>query len=344
MSRLDIYRTALLAADPGISGDELREVLDREGSKFPSFVVDHGLGPLWHQRTGRDEFRASRLQAEALFLKQQKALTEIRSVLDGAGIEHVVIKGAANRMLAYDNPAVRACHDLDLLVRQDDRHAATVALIGVGFKARPDTASISFEILLTREDVDVDLHWRLLRDGRLSDEDIDGMLERRREVAGQWMLSANDGVFLLLVHPAFKKHLSSWDMGLHRVADIVFWLETQSFDWGRVQKQLRKNDSKTAAWATLRWVEMLTPLKSSDTTAKMMNDIEPGKVRRKWLNYWLSNDLPKRSEGAHWLRLAAFSLVLHDSLAAVLGALKGRYGAHRRRKADYAEFTDLSGE
>ena len=82
-----------------------------------SFVIGHGLGPLWHARTGHAEFHESRMQAEAIFLAQDKALREIGAAMDAAGVEHVVFKGAANRMLWYANPAVRACLDLDVLVR-----------------------------------------------------------------------------------------------------------------------------------------------------------------------------------------------------------------------------------
>ena len=111
MSRLDDYRTALLVASPGISGDELGTVLDAAGPQFPQFIIDHGLGPMWHERTGREEFHASRMQAEALFAMQEKALADIDATFTAAGIDYVVIKGAANRLLLYENPAIRACYD-----------------------------------------------------------------------------------------------------------------------------------------------------------------------------------------------------------------------------------------
>ena len=43
-----------------------------------------------------------------------------------------------------------------------------------------------------------------------------------------------------------------WEMGLHRVVDIVEWAHTQSFDWPTVCAALELNGVRTAAWATCR--------------------------------------------------------------------------------------------
>ena len=109
--------------------------LDSNGSEFAAFIIDHGLGPQWHSRTERAEFHDSRLAAEALFLAQEHALNDIDVILEAASVEYALIKGAANRLALYSNPAIRACHDLDLLVRPDDRVQAASALVEAGFVA-----------------------------------------------------------------------------------------------------------------------------------------------------------------------------------------------------------------
>lgn len=344
MSRLDIYRTAMLAASPEVSDSELREVLDRQGSGFARLVIDHGLGPLWHERTGEDEFRESRLQAEALFAMQERAMRDIDAALTGAGIDYAVIKGAANRLLLYSNPANRACYDIDLLVRFEDRVPAATALVNAGFCPFPKAHNISIELLLSRGNIDVDLHWRLLRDGRLRNEDVSGMLTRRRNVQGVWMLDVDDALFLLLVHSAFTKLLATWEMGLHRVADMAIWLQTQSFDWKVVLTRLKENGVRTTAWATLRWIELLSHPHTPSVVQKMLDDLEPGSMRRLWLNRWLRNDLSERTSRFHKVRLLLFSLVLHDNLKGVLGALAGRYRAHRRSKDDLLIIRSLLSE
>jgi len=344
MSRLDDYRSALLAAFPEVADADLVRVLEQGGSQFVSFIIDHGLGPLWHSRTARAEFHECRLSAEALFLAQQHALGEIDAVLDGAGIQYVVIKGAASRMLLYDNPALRACHDLDLLVRPEDRVRAATALVDAGFSANPDSRSISRELVLSRDVVDIDLHWGLLREGRLRSDPSAGMIGRRRREKGIWMLNADDALFVLLVHPAFTKHLAGWDMGLHRVVDIVDWLNTQSFNREAVRAQLTTNGVRAAAWATLRWVELLTQQHPIPELSKLLSDLCPGRLRRTWLDCWLRNDLSARMSKTNWVRLLGFSLFLHDTLGDAMRALAGRRRAQRRINTDMAAFEELFDE
>ncbi|MDH5345075.1 MAG: nucleotidyltransferase family protein, partial [Gammaproteobacteria bacterium] len=194
MGRLDDYRSALLVADPAVSDAALEQVLEGAGPDFDLFVIDHGLGPSWHERTGHAEFRDSRLTAEALYLAQESALRDIDAALNAQGIAYVLIKGGATRLALYDNPALRACHDLDLLVCPDDRVRAASVLVDTGFRASPESKSISRELVLSRGDVDIDLHWGLLREGRLRFEDVPAMLARRERSHGTWMLSAGDAL------------------------------------------------------------------------------------------------------------------------------------------------------
>ncbi len=342
MGRLDDYQSALLVVDPEASDEMLARTLVAGGPEFVSFVIDHGLGPMWHARTKRDEFNESRMAAEALFLAQERALHEIDEALAGAGINYVVIKGSATRLLVYENPAARACYDLDLLVSPEDRVRVASALGKVGFVASPIARSISRELVLSRGVVDIDLHWGLLREGRLRTDNTADMLGRRRQQSGFWMLNEEDAFFLLLVHPAFAKHLDGWGMGLHRVADIVVWLRTQSFDWQCVHEQLRQNGVQTAAWATLRWVELLTRPDTIEGLTSMIEAVRPRPLRRAWLDFWLKHDISTRTSGVHWVRLPGFSLFLHDGLTDAFRVLKGRRLAHRRSTEDLAAFGDLN--
>jgi hypothetical protein len=148
------------------------------------------------------------------------------------------------------------------------------------------------------------------------------------------------------VHPAFAKHLGGWDMGLHRVVDIIEWLRTQSFDWQEARTLLDQNGVKTAAWATLRWMTLLTCRSGASprplvTLDKMMSELQPGRLRRSWLDFWLCNDLSARMSGAHWARLFAFSLFLHDTSGDAMRALAGRYRAQHRSSSDLEAFREL---
>lgn len=344
MSRLDDYRTALLVAHPGVTNDELVAALDAQSESFSAFVVDHGLGPLWHERTGRDEFHESRMAAEALFLSQEHALREIGIALDAAEIAHVVIKGAANRLLLYQNPAIRACFDLDLLTRPEDRVKAALALAEIGYKAIPEAEGISRVLVLSRGSINIDLHWGLLREGRLRVDPAMEMLERRRRADEIWVLSGNDTLFTLLVHPAFAKHLAGWNMGLHRVVDLLEWVRLCDFDWSAVRRMLADKGVGTAAWATLRWTQLLAGKFAPASMEEMLRDLRPGSTRAKWIDYWLRQNLPERTEARRWFRLLGFSAFLHDTLFDAVRAGAGRRRAQRRSRADLEAFKDLLGE
>jgi hypothetical protein len=344
MTRLDDYRSALLATRPELPEGELDRVLDEAGPDFAEFVVDHGLGPMWHACTGNDAFHGSRLTAEALYMAQQKALYEIDELLGEASIDYAVIKGGASRLQLYDNPAVRACYDLDLLVRPEHRSRAASTLAGAGFSPHLIPHGISRTLVLSRGLVDVDLHWGLLREGRLRLDLTSEMLDRRRREAGVWMLNMEDTLFVLLVHPVFAKHLGGWDMGLHRVLDVILWLRTQNFERSVVLGRLDQAGVRTAAWATLRWVQLLTQPHSPGELDAMLAAVQPGAFRRAWLDRWLRWDLSERMSQRHWVRLLAFSPFLHDTLGDSIRALVGRYRAHRRRNVDWAAFDGLLGQ
>ena len=322
LSRLDRYRTALR---PGSVQPD---------SQLAALIIASGLGPFWHEETSAEAFKPARMAAVALYAAQIPALREIHEVLDAAGIAFAVFKGAANRELLYADPSLRLCYDLDLLVARADRHRAVEALQSVGFTAYPDANSISRELILSRNVVDIDLHWGVLRAGRLRYEPAEEILERRRKVNGLWMPSTADSVLLLLVHPAFAKHVSSTEMALHRVLDIAEWWRKYPVDLAALDAQLKKQGVRTAAWTVLEWVKLLLPEFACDTTAW-----QPLRLRRAWLRTWLRNDWPGRMNAWHALRLLAFSPFLHDTPSDAWRALQGWRFARRNRDADLAEFS-----
>ncbi len=102
MTRLDDYHSAMLAGLPDVTVSDCERVLDAHNSKFPTFIADHGLGPLWHERTGRPEFRENRAEDLASYGNRfgvvfaldtlhdmphpDRALAAVRSVLEPDGV------------------------------------------------------------------------------------------------------------------------------------------------------------------------------------------------------------------------------------------------------------------
>ena len=149
---------------------------------------------------------------------------------------------------------------------------------------------------------------------------------------------------MLIVYPAFAKHLAGYGMGLHRIVDIVRCLSAGGFDWQRVCRDLSDCGVRAAAWATLRWVELLVREESLDVLGDMVADLRPGRLRRSWLDHWLSNNLSERTANTHWLRLLAFSPFLHDTARDSLRALVGRYRARKETARDLEAFSELLGQ
>jgi hypothetical protein len=115
-------------------------------------------------------------------------LSALRALLDafhGAGVAVVPLKGPALAEMLYPDPALRPCHDLDLLVFRNDRHVAGALLEALGYRHRADLHTRDFDLAFDgaaaydgRHGVRVDLHWSLLGEARFT--------WQRTEEAGVW--------------------------------------------------------------------------------------------------------------------------------------------------------------
>ena len=300
------------------------------------FLEWHGLSSLCEDQLRRahaldrvpeaigQQLLASRRNATARYLSQSHAWSEVAAALDRDNIEYVVLKGAATREEVYADPALRTTGDIDVLVREADRQAACRQLAGMGFN-EPNVAPLStHEITLSRGQVDIDLHWDILRPGRTREPLVDALISRRVRGPKAWRLDDADTVFLMLVHPAFAKYVCSRNMGLNRVVDFLQFVQRRTVDWDAVANRLSASGLLTAAWCTLRWICMLHPSGSVAPDA-FMRRVSPGALRRAYLEHWLMHDWPGRMLGrADWLIQGAFTLPLHDRGTDVWRALRHR--------------------
>jgi len=105
----------------------------------------HGLLPATHRVVRlhdvpcapkvRRHLAAAFLRGVARARAQEQALAElVRGLLD-AGIDHLVLKGAAIARLAYPEVALRPMDDLDILVAPDQGRAAREVLLALGYSA-----------------------------------------------------------------------------------------------------------------------------------------------------------------------------------------------------------------
>jgi len=331
MSRFALSRSALLPVCPGITQATLQSALEDGGPALESLILKQHLAPLWHKRTQAAAFARPRLDAALAYITQKAAVEEIDALFEREGLRYAVIKGVATRELTYENPALRLCGDIDVLVAPDQRLAAARALTGLGYRLRVNPAVVSHEVALSKGMVEIDLHWDILRPGRTPDGFACAMLARRIRHRGWWMLSDSDALVLMLVHAAVSKHVSTPVLGLHRAADLALFWQRRDVDWPAVLRLLDACGLKTAAWTVLTWLQMLmTGPEVRSLLAGPIASVQPGFLRAAYLKVWLDHDLSARLTARHAARLFGFSLFMHDGPAAAWQAL---VGWHRARKA-----------
>jgi hypothetical protein len=111
------------------------------------FAEEQGLAPLFDRyarQAGLDLPPTLRLQLQGLSLRHRLAnlqrsatLSKILAVCQEAGIEVVLLKGAALFQSVYPDPALRPMRDLDLLTRPEQSQKMVSLLKDLGF--RPDS-------------------------------------------------------------------------------------------------------------------------------------------------------------------------------------------------------------
>jgi hypothetical protein len=77
--------------------------------------------------------RAASLREELRAQTYRRICREVLSAFAAAGISSIVLKGAALADLVYAHPALRHCHDLDLLLEESDPAKAIRLLSSLGF-------------------------------------------------------------------------------------------------------------------------------------------------------------------------------------------------------------------
>lgn len=344
--RLSLYRLALLPSVQSINSGECCAALVKGGTSFLDIVLLQDLGPLWHHSlqsggeldslplTTVNALRAARMLAAVGYLQQREALKRIDELFIAQDIPHLVMKGGHVRECVYPDPAMRPANDIDLLISPHHRLRAARVLLDNGYTVHVMPNNLSHEATFSHGLVDIDLHWHMQRPGHTRSDMTEGFLARRQQINGVWGLSDNDVLFMMLIHPAFAKYVCSSNMGLGRVADFLLWIQKNEVDWPAVLQLLDAEGVKTAAWTQLSWFRMLAQPEAAKVIDTWLETLRPGRLRAAYLRFWLKHDLPTRWLNRPFLIQAGFTLFMHDGLADVLHALRGRLQAKRNQLED----------
>ncbi len=313
---------------------------------FADFLHDQGLAPMWDKllkahATAADQFSQSfkrslhqaRMDTTVNYLIQHQSLRLIRGILDDEGIAHVVYKGADIRERYYAEPALRPATDIDMLVAESGKVAAIRALQRWGFEFYGLVENISHEANLNRGMISIDLHWDILRPGRTRVSVVDALLRSRRDCGDHWGMSDEANLFVMLVHPVFVRYSTAPKAALMRMVDLAHVLARPDLDWREVFGLLDSAGLKTAAWITLRWLEVLTDAQNEGGVMEML---QPGKARRQYLDCWINRNLASRWQDKPIYVQLGLTLPAHDRLGDAIHAVR-RARALRQSQQDDLE-------
>lgn len=265
---------------------------DWEG--LPGLAEAHGMAPLLHthlKAAGVTPPLAVKRELPALYLRHRQAgqvqtriLHDVLSAYAAAGIQALVVKGAALAHLVYPEPALRPMSDLDLLVTESELGRARELLADLGFDAPAPGDALPHRHLAAATlqveglPVQIEIHHRLFSDyrdhatayvrsflpaakarTRSRAAQIDGLTVPPRPYAlgdlTAYTLGHEDMLAHLCRHLA--SHVNVWDYArLIWVADVVSLSErfVREIDWERVRRQ------SPMVLDTLSLLQWMTPL------------------------------------------------------------------------------------
>jgi len=253
--------------------------------------------------------RASTITQILISQSHQAAIQDTHKALSAAGIPYVFIKGVASRLLLYRDPQLRPAADIDLLIHPQHLDAAIDALEQAGLENTPHNENETHETVLMHGHTEVDLHWHLLRPGRLSDDIEKDFLQKAISSHGLSVPDPESSLVIQLVHPAYTKYVNSpWAKDI-RIIDFLYLIEQFEVDWQALADRLSAYKACTAAWCTLTW---FLAVSNAQVPASFMQRIAPSRSRQRYLKKWILGGLTQRFYQRRNLMRIAFTLAIQD--------------------------------
>lgn len=325
-----LQRLALSPSQNGFSIDRFSSTLTSlsfdNQTQLLELILNQGVQFFWlevlrlipHHSFSERVFSAvktSCIKSTTRYLAQRKILMEIDILLGEVGIEYVVFKGAHVREAVYDNPIYRPSIDIDLLVSPAKKNDVLQTLCSHGFQMHPDPANISHEVSVRKDGVSVDLHWDIMRPGRMRIGLVEHFLRNRQRNDYFWGLDNETALFVMLVHPVFTKYSTAPQSAIVRLVDICKWLEVKEINWEKLQKLLNRAGMQTAAWITGTVLSILT---SQQLPQQFLREVTPKNPKKTLLRFWLNQNLSAKFVDYPLLPKYLFTLLAHDKIADVL--------------------------
>lgn len=233
----------------------LPKLTEQEWTTLIDLASQHRLVPLLHWQLKHKEVRdsipasvhanltAACHRSTIRCLKQGAALRKVTQLLDAAGIDSLVLKGAYLAFYAYPAAGLRPMRDLDILVPYAQALRAFECLQQVGF-VQPDQCKghardwldkhRHLPPLVDSSGVCIELHTSVYTPNE-DDAYLSYAQLRARAIEAQApgapamrVLSPTDQLLHLIVHAAYQHQL---DNGPLIISDIAMLLDKHSIDW-----------------------------------------------------------------------------------------------------------------
>lgn len=253
-------------ADPGRLVGLEAEVLDHLPVNLRPLaafrIAQAGLPETGRSGSGRTILRA----ATVAWMRRRSAIRTLTSTLEQAGLEAILLKGAALAMDVYPEPALRTMQDIDLWMQPDRLDPAVRALEAVGFRCPdrvvtgvPDSRVPTRILEWPSSPILVELHGVPFSLSGLPGTVRDAMWRRRVPVNGEIrasLLRRDDLLLHLCLHAVRHHRLNG---GLGALADVG-WVVARGLDrpWSEWVDGVHTARAATSVWLVLhlarRWV------------------------------------------------------------------------------------------
>jgi len=275
---------------------------DEEWRRLLRIARGNGVAGLLHRAAGADPafetapedvlvgFRSAALAQSAASARAESDLSDVVRALQASGIEPVLMRGLELVSRIYRDGSLRAQIDHDILVGEEEHHAARKILIALGFCPASAAAGP-----YRRGAALVDLHSdpygreRVASRGLVNCADVSGFRARcaRTRVAGISLLvpSAEDRILLLAAHAA--KH--SFDK-LIRLVDLAECWRAGGFDTSEIEKRARREGTTDVLYYALTAARQLVGAEIPESFTERLRA-----VRRPWTDRVFARVLQARA-------------------------------------------------
>lgn len=307
-----------------------KKINDCGERNFLNILVRNGLATIWADYVTNnkineyisdfliDELKRQKFTVAALLIKQNIIIKEINNVFEQENVNYLVFKGADLRNKIYDDPVLRPVSDIDFIVPSYLKEKAIKLLIKSGFKLNALQENVSHEVSLTKDCVTVDLHWYILRPGRIRYDLTQYLFDNKNYNKIYWGLNHQASLIVMLIHPALTKYLNSPVSMLIHTIDLHFLITKNNIRWDEIEEIINKAGAKKTAWCTLYWYKLLTNNCAID---KYIELFKPGYFSETYLRFWIDHGLIQKLWNTRILIKIFFSLAIQDNFTDRINAL-----------------------